>query len=208
MFTGIIQEVGTLTQISDKSSKRYLTITCSSVLHELKIGDSVATNGICLTVTAFNQGSITVECMHETLIKTTAHLWRTGETLNLERALRLSDRIDGHLVLGHIDTVCFVQSVYSKGNTSYMEVSLPSEYAHHVVEQGSVALNGVSLTVAHLSHSTFTVALISLTKNDTNLAMLKAGAHLNIEFDVIGKYILRSLTKHVSIEDLIKKYDY
>jgi len=191
MFTGIIEEIGILYTALDKGSKRYLTINCRKVTDILKIGDSLACNGICLTVTDFNAQQVTVEVMQETLYKTTAKSWKTGDKINLERALMMNGRLDGHLVQGHIDTVSDFLYQETAGETVYLWFKLPEEFRKLVVAQGSIAVNGVSLTIAKLESEKFAVALISHTLAETNLA--KPGKTVNLEFDVVGKYILRSL---------------
>lgn len=191
MFTGIIEETGSLKKYTDRGGKRYLTITCSKVTRGLKTGDSVACNGACLTVTAFNSEQIEVEVMQETVQKTTVRWWRIGEAINLERALGLNGRLDGHFVQGHVDTVLHYQGQENSGDTVYLWFDLPQEQTNLVTWQGSVAINGVSLTVAKLEHSRFAVALISHTLQETNLGKLQE--YVNVEFDIIGKYIVRFL---------------
>lgn len=191
MFTGIIEEIGLVKQITNQGSKKYFTITCSKVNSDVKIGDSIACNGICLTLTKFDTNSITIEAMDETIAKTTIKTWSIGSKINLERALKLSGRLDGHIVQGHIDTVLKVLSVKQQGETRYLEIELLPEFFALVVPQGSIALNGVSLTIARLEAKSFQVALISLTEELTNLSALKTNDNINVEFDIIGKYILR-----------------
>lgn len=191
MFTGIIEEIGLVKQIANQGSKKYFTITCSKVNSDVKIGDSIACNGICLTLTKFDTNSITIEAMDETIAKTTIKTWSIGSKINLERALKLSGRLDGHIVQGHIDTVLKVISTKQHGETRYLELELLPEFSALVVPQGSIALNGVSLTIARLEAKSFQVALISLTEELTNLSNQKANDSINVEFDIIGKYILR-----------------
>jgi riboflavin synthase len=191
MFTGIIEELGVIRSLRVADGKKYFTINCRKINDDLKIGDSIACNGICLTVTEFNSKSITVEVMNETVSKTTAKDWNKEDKINLERALKFNSRLDGHIVQGHIDTVSHVISVKDIKGTKYIEIELASEYAELVVPQGSIAINGVSLTIAKLATSSLQVALISLTENFTNLSLLKSGQTVNLEFDIIGKYLLR-----------------
>lgn len=191
MFTGIIEEVGTIQKINNQASKKYFTINCTKITDDLKIGDSIACNGICLTLTHFTKTSITVEAMNETISKTTVKDWLTNSNINLERALKFNSRLDGHIVQGHIDTTSKVLGVRKINATLYLEIDLPQEFSDLVVAQGSIAVNGVSLTLAKLADSSFQVALISLTEDLTNLSLLKAGDNVNLEFDIIGKYILR-----------------
>lgn len=192
MFTGIIEELGTIKQINSQAGKQYLTIECSKLNEGLKIGDSIACNGICLTLIQFTKQDITIEAMNETISKTTIKDWNLSSKINLERALRFNSRLDGHIVQGHIDTVSKIISVKEINKTRYIEIALPPEYSQLVVPQGSIAVNGVSLTIAKLEATSFQVALISLTENLTNLSLVKTGDLVNLEFDIIGKYILRS----------------
>ncbi len=191
MFTGIIEEIGEIKEISHQDGKRYLTITSQRINTDLKIGDSIACNGICLTLTHFTTSTITVEVMNETISKTTVKQWNIGCKINLERALKFNSRLDGHIVQGHVDTITNIISVNEVNKTRYLKLNLPNEFAELVVPQGSIAINGVSLTVAKLDFSSLQVALISLTENLTNLSLLTSGDLVNIEFDIIGKYILR-----------------
>jgi len=191
MFTGIIEEVGVIKQISNQGGKRYLTIACSKINSDLKIGDSIACNGICLTLTQFTSSSITIEAMNETISKTSLKDWSINSPINLERALRFNGRLDGHIVQGHVDTLSHILSIKDVNKTKYIQIYLAQEFAELVVSQGSIAINGVSLTIAKLDTSSLQVALITLTENLTNLSLLKPGDYVNIEFDIIGKYILR-----------------
>ncbi len=191
MFTGIIEETGAIARIENRGAKRFFTIDCKLVNRQLKIGDSVACNGACLTVIRFDDRSITLEAMQETLLKTTAIGWKQGAPINLERAMQAGGRFDGHIVQGHVDGVSRVLATRTEGDTLYLEVELPQDSQKLIVPQGSVALNGVSLTVARLSTHSLTVALIGHTLQSTNLRSLKTGDSINVEYDVLGKYIAR-----------------
>lgn len=197
MFTGIIEETGKLQNLRESGGKRYFTIDCKIVTNDLKIGDSVACNGICLTVVDYSANRITVEAMNETLMKTTAGSWKVNSVINLERAMQLGSRLDGHIVQGHIDTKVPFLFQETEGETVYLWFKLPSEYSGLVVPQGSIAVNGVSLTIARLEKEKFAVALISHTIQETNLN--DPGKEVNIEFDIIGKYILRNQKKDSGI---------
>lgn len=193
MFTGIIEGVGCIKQIREQSGKRYPTIATRVVTEGLRLGDSIACDGICVTVTGFTATDVTVEVMRETLLKSTAAHWQPGRKVNLERACRLDSRLDGHIVQGHIDTVARVLNSRTIEGTRYLECELPVAYRAHVVAHGSIAVNGVSLTVAELTSSTFVIALIGFTGLHTNLEQTRAGEEVNLEFDILGKYILRKL---------------
>ncbi len=189
MFTGIVETTSRVMRTQNSSGVKAITIELPKSFNDLKKGSSIACDGICLTVTQLNTDSFNVEIMQETVQKTTAGNWNKGTILNLERALKLEDHLDGHLVLGHIDRTTTFLEKKTISATTYLRFSLDSRDRELVVKQGSVALNGVSLTVAELNSSSFTVALISYTLDTTNLRYLSPGANVNLEYDIIGKYI-------------------
>ncbi len=189
MFTGIVETTSRVMRTLNSSGLKAITIELPKSFNDLKKGSSIACDGICLTVTQLNTDSFNVEIMQETVQKTTAGNWNKGTILNLERALKLEDHLDGHLVLGHIDRTTTLLEKKTISATTYLRFSLDSRDRELVVKQGSVALNGVSLTVAELNSSSFTVALISYTLETTNLRYLSPGANVNLEYDIIGKYI-------------------
>ena len=189
MFTGIVETTSRVMRTLNSSGLKAITIELPKSFNDLKTGSSIACDGICLTVTQLNTDSFNVEIMQETVQKTTAGNWNKGTILNLERALKLEDHLDGHLVLGHIDRTTTLLEKKTVSATTYLRFSLDSRDRELVVKQGSVALNGVSLTVAELNSSSFTVALISYTLDTTNLRYLSPGANVNLEYDIIGKYI-------------------
>lgn len=191
MFTGIIGEIGRIERLDSDGGKRFFTIDCHRMQAGLAIGDSVCCNGICMTVTAFSPDFIKTEAMNETMVKTTAGIWRPGTLLHLERALKADGRIDGHFVQGHVDSMARVRNTSQQGGTLYLDIEIPAGSARLLVPQGSVAIDGVSLTVARLGGDTFSVALIGLTMEKTQLKHLRPGDRVNLEFDIIGKYILR-----------------
>jgi riboflavin synthase len=210
MFTGIIQEVGKIEKYEVHKDKRYITIACNTIQKDLEIGESVACNGICLTVIKFSQANITVEIMNQTRETTTASSWSLFSSVHLERAMTLNDRLNGHLVQGHIDTTCSLLKSYHIESTLYLEFNLPKEYANLIVEHGSICIDGVSLTVAILSKTSFTVALIEHTLVTTHLGKLGLGDKVNIEFDIIGKYVQRlvlnpSKDSNITEDWLVKK---
>jgi len=194
MFTGIIEEIGTLSDYRDQGGKRYLDIESHQINVTLKKGDSVCCNGACLTVIEFSASKITVEVMRETLLKTSIRFWQRGDKINLERALLYGGRLDGHLVQGHVDCVSEFMAKEHTGDTTYLWFKLAAEYKDLLTWQGSIAVNGVSLTVAKLESERFAVALISHTLQETNLNELRQ--YVNLEFDIIGKYIVRYFANH------------
>jgi len=204
MFTGIIEEKGKFLSGWDKSGKHYIRIACSNIHKDLKIGDSVACNGICLTVVNFDYAFIDVEIMKETLSKTTAVYWKKDSLINLERALNYKGRIDGHMVQGHVDHVVKLTEKSAFPDGTYLTFHLDQQWYNYVIPQGSIALNGVSLTIARLLKASFTVSLIGHTLRETNLSELKAGDLVNVEYDLIGKYVVRILEEKKDV--LNEKY--
>lgn len=191
MFTGIIESVSPITAIREAAGKRYLQIQRPTIFDDIKIGSSIASDGICLTVLNLDESMFEVEIMAETLHKSTAGIWERRRLLNLERALRADGRWDGHIVQGHVDSVVKLKRIRSQGDTKYLYFNTVPEDGELMVPQGSIAINGVSLTIAELANDSFAVALISHTLENSNLALLNVGDPVNVEYDVIGKYIQR-----------------
>jgi riboflavin synthase len=204
MFSGLVEEVGTILQIVSNADGRRLRISAEQITPELKLGDSVSVSGVCLTVVEFDIKTFSVEATHQTLRCTKLGQLQSGHKVNLERALKLSDRLGGHLVTGHIDGLGRVTSIKTEGFSNLVTIAAPSEYAAYFVEKGSVALDGVSLTVAALPETgaaqdiLFTVALIPHTMDVTTIGNLKVGDAVNIEVDLIAKYVARWLGPTVS----------
>lgn len=184
MFTGIVEEVGTIKQISPGR----LQIQAEIVLADTKCGDSIAVNGTCLTVTALGSNWFTADVMPETLRCTSLGQLKSGSPVNLERALTLNSRLGGHIVSGHVDGMGKIISLHDEGNAVLMEVSAAEDVMRYVVKKGSVALDGISLTVADIKTESFVVSLIPHTREVTALREKKAGDTLNIETDIIGRY--------------------
>lgn len=191
MFTGIIEATSTVIRANESRGVKQVEIKRPKSFTELKTGDSIACDGICLTVIAFGTESFKVEIMRETAKKTTAAHWNTNTLLNLERALQLGGRLDGHWLQGHVDTTARLLQTRTEGSTLYLRYELHPGDAHLVVPQGSIAINGVSLTLAAVEANSFSVALISHTLDNTNLSKLPLGAEVNLEYDILGKYIAR-----------------
>lgn len=189
MFTGIVETVGTVKQIQHAPQAGTLTIAASQATADGKVGDSIAVSGVCLTMTSINEVSFTAEISSETLRKTTLGDLKHGDSVNLERPLRLSDRLGGHLVLGHVDEVGIVRGWRDEG--SMMSVTVSPTAMRYVVYKGSICVDGVSLTIAELSDDSFEVALIPHTKQVTTLGKLGVGARVNIEVDLLGRYVER-----------------
>jgi len=189
LFTGIIEEVGQVARIGGGS----LVINCAKVIEDVHLGDSIAVNGVCLTVTHFDKSSFTADVMPETVRRTSLAELKKGSPVNLERALTLASRLGGHIVSGHIDGTGEIVKFADEGNAILMTISAGPELLRYIVEKGSVALDGISLTVAKVTDSDFTVSLIPHTREVTNLGSKKTGSPINIETDVLGKYVEKML---------------
>jgi len=190
MFTGIIEAEGTIKDIVHDNSNYHITIS-SSITQELKIDQSVAHDGVCLTVVAIDGSNYTVTAIRETLEKTNLKGWKTGNTVNLERAMKLGDRLDGHIVQGHVDQTGICQSVEEAGGSWYFTFEYDATLSNITIEKGSITVNGVSLTVVNSKADAFSVAIIPYTYEHTNFKNIKPGSVINLEFDVIGKYVAR-----------------
>ncbi len=193
MFTGLIEETGKVIDIQKTAETLYISIQCSDVLNGLRIGDSIAVNGACQTVIEMNNDSFKVFASSETLKITNFNILKAGDIVNLERALKLSDRLDGHLVTGHIDSTGILKNIDMNGDNITITVDVNSAIAGQIVKKGSVALNGISLTVSDILEGCFKVAIIPHTFNNTNLKYLKRGSVINIETDIIAKYVEKYL---------------
>ncbi|HBK27769.1 MAG TPA: riboflavin synthase [Dialister sp.] len=189
MFTGIVEEIGSIRHISRGNDTCTLTISCEKVLEGTKLGDSIAVNGTCLTVVRMDKTSFDADVTPETMRRTAFSLLRIGSPVNLERALRLSDRLGGHIMLGHVDGVGHVKSFVKEGNATNVTISLDKKWMRYVIEKGSVAVDGISLTVAKRNEDSFTIALIPHTGEQTILLTKHPGNPVNIECDYLGKYV-------------------
>ena len=189
MFTGIVEELGTIRAVRRGAASAVLSIGASEVLSDLKIGDSVAVNGVCLTVTSLDDGGFTADVMHETLGRSSLGALAPGGRVNLERAMPANGRFGGHIVSGHIDGTGKVASVRPDDNALWYTISAAPELLRCIVEKGSITIDGISLTVAAVDETSFSVSLIPHTAAVTTLGKKRAGDTVNLETDIIGKYL-------------------
>lgn len=201
MFTGIIESLGTIKRISPSGQGRVLDISCDLDLSETRIGDSIAVNGACLTAVRLGKNEFSVDMAPETVDRTTFKHLTTGSRVNIERALKLSDRIDGHLVSGHIDGTGIISSMTRKSNAVIISIDVSEKLASDMIEKGSVAIDGISLTINRCSDSDFEVSIIPHTAEITTIGKKQAGDEVNIETDMIGKYVKKMLAGGSSIND-------
>jgi riboflavin synthase len=190
MFTGIIETLGIIKDLKKDNSNLTITVS-SSITHELKIDQSVAHNGVCLTVIAINNGEYKVTAIKETIEKTNLADWKVGDLLNLERAMKLGDRLDGHIVQGHVDQTGICKSIEDANGSWYFTFEYDSNLNNITIEKGSITVNGVSLTVVNSKEKEFSVAIIPYTFEHTNFKNIQIGTTINLEFDVVGKYVSR-----------------
>ena len=195
MFTGIVMETGKLKRKISSSNKYQLQISANKVLEGIENGDSIAVNGVCLTVVKNNSNNFTADVMPGTLNATNLDNLKRGDLLNLEQAVRADSFMGGHIVTGHIDGTGEVVNIEDENNAKLVEISLDKNLMQYMVDKGSVALNGISLTIYELKESSLIVSLIPETVSETNLKDIKEGSILNIEADIIGKYVSKMLGK-------------
>jgi riboflavin synthase len=200
VFTGIVEELGEVKSLG--SGK--MSIHAHLILDGLKIGDSIAVNGICLTVVAFNQDGFAADVMPETMRRTSFAALKKGSRVNLERALTLNSRLGGHIVSGHIDGVGTIASLQEEANAIIFKIEASSQLLRYIIEKGSVALDGISLTVVEVTKHAFSVSIIPHTCAGTSLGYKKAGDKINIENDIIGKYVERFLLQPADTTGEIK----
>ncbi len=193
MFTGLIEEQGEVKSCTISPKGMDITVLCGKILSDIRIGASICINGACQSVTEFGNNYIKVQASNETLNVTNFKKLKSGDKVNLERALTLSKRIDGHIVSGHIDCTAEFIEDKSDGFSREFFFKLPPEFIKYVIYKGSIAVNGVSLTIASINNNVFSVELIPLTLKEVNLAYLKKGDIVNIETDLFGKYVEKIL---------------
>lgn len=190
MFTGIIETLATLSHVEKEHTNVHFTFNCN-ITPELKIDQSVAHNGVCLTIVAIYNDEYTVTAISETLEKTNLRDWKIGDVLNLERGMKLGDRLDGHIVQGHVDQTGICKSIKEVNGSWHYTFEYDSNLNNITIEKGSITINGVSLTVVNSKENEFSVAIIPYTYEHTNFKNFTSGTKINLEFDVVGKYIAR-----------------
>jgi len=190
MFTGIIETTGIIHKIILSGTNRTFCVK-SPISQELKVDQSVSHNGVCLTVEAINDGMHQLTAIEETLAKTNLGDWQEGDTVNIERCLQMNGRLDGHIVQGHVDTTGTCTVAIEKNGSWEYSFEIDKKFASLIIEKGSISLNGISLTIFNVKEDGFTVAIIPYTYTHTNMQFLKVGDKVNIEFDMIGKYVNR-----------------
>ena len=218
MFTGIIEEMGTVKSIRKSANSAILTIGATKVLEETKIGDSIAVNGICLTVTEIGSQFFKADVMHETLRRSSLNNLKTGSRVNLERAMAANGRFGGHIVSGHVDGVGTIAKIEKDDNAIWYTIKTAPTILKYIVEKGSITIDGISLTVAKVSNENFSISAIPHTVQVTILKDKKVGDVVNLENDIIGKYVEKLLQpaaaeeetkKEIGItEDFLKKYGF
>lgn len=194
MFTGIVEEIGIVKSLEFKANGAKIVIGCQKVIEDVKIGDSIAIDGVCQTVIAFNSSEFSAEISDETLKVTTLGNLKSGNTVNLERALTLSSRLGGHIVSGHVDCMGKFINIEKLSDFYNLQFVISEEQEKYVVYKGSITINGVSLTVANIVDNIVSVAIIPHTYNNTSLKDLKLGQDVNIETDILGKYVEKFLS--------------
>jgi riboflavin synthase len=190
MFTGIIETLATLKQLESNGTNKSFWLE-TSITNELKIDQSIAHNGVCLTVEAIENNIYKVTAIEETLQKTNLQSWNLNDLVNIERCLSFNGRLDGHFVQGHVDTTAICKNIIDKNGSWEFEFEFDEKFASLVIEKGSICVNGTSLTCFNVKQNCFTVAIIPYTYHHTNISNLVVGSIVNIEFDIIGKYINR-----------------
>lgn len=194
MFTGIVEEIGTIKEFSKNNQNALITVECSKILEDVKIGDSIAIDGVCQTVTDFENKTFSAQVSKETLAVTTFSGFKAGQKVNLERALTLSSRLGGHIVTGHIDGLGKIQNIQKLSEFYNIKIEVEKSLTKYIAKKGSVTINGISLTIADIISNEFSIAVIPHTFENTNLQNLKIGDFVNIEVDILAKYVEKILS--------------
>ena len=193
MFTGIVEEIGVVKHLQKATNSMQLTITAKLILEDIHLGDSISVNGVCLTVISFQTNEFTVDVMPETVKATAIRKLASGTAVNLERAMPANGRFGGHIVSGHVDGVGIILKKRPMENAVYIDFQIPEEVSRYCIEKGSIAIDGTSLTIFKVTSTTMTVSLIPHTFKETILGMKKERDEVNLECDMLGKYVLHQL---------------
>ena len=205
MFTGLVAELGSVEKLAQQGNSFHLTVAATKVMQNLKIGDSVAVNGVCLTVVHLGDASFTADVMPETVRLTNIGLLHAGDRVNLERTLRLCDGLDGHIVSGHVEGLGTIASRRPDGIAMVVTITTPPELLKYIIKKGSIAIDGISLTVTEVTETSFSVSLIPHTAKETTLGFKDVGDRVNLETDIIAKYVERMLGFQKKEEPLLDK---
>lgn len=214
MFTGIIEELGTVIKLDQQGVSARITIEADKVLENTKLGDSIAVNGVCLTVTDLGKNTFCADVMAETLRRSSLGVLKKGSKVNLERAMAADGRFGGHMVSGHIDGTGEIAKISPEGTAVWYTIGAPESILDGIVEKGSIAIDGISLTVAAVTEHDFSVSIIPHTGANTTLSLKKQGDIVNLENDVVGKYVQKFLSKKKEktesniTEDFLGKYGF
>ena len=209
MFTGIVEEIGEIAAVASGAKSARLTIKGDMIFSDLKLGDSVSVNGVCLTATEINGKNFTADVMAETMRRSNLGLLKKGSRVNLERAMAADGRFGGHIVSGHIDGTGIVRSFEKEDNAVWLTVTAEEKLMRYIIEKGSIAIDGVRLTVARVFRDAFAVSLIPHTAAETILLTKKTGDKVNLECDIVGKYVEKLIGKQSNLtEDFLKKYNW
>ena len=207
MFTGIIEETGTVIKVEKGAKSSRITIQGDKIFDDLKLGDSVAVDGMCATAAELSQNTFTADIMAESLRKTTLGNLKKGSKVNLERAMQLNGRFGGHIVSGHIDGTGVILSTMREDNAVWVTISAPENIMRYIIEKGSITIDGISLTVAKTYSDAFSVSIIPHTASETTLLTKRSGEKVNLENDIIGKYVEKFTVKKIGITpEFLKEY--
>ncbi|MFJ7406593.1 MULTISPECIES: riboflavin synthase [unclassified Lysinibacillus] len=206
MFTGIIEDVGTIKTLQNNSQSMKITVISPKIVSDMKLGDSIAVNGVCLTVTHYNEQEMTMDVMPETVKATNLQQLRVGNAVNLERAMPANGRFGGHFVSGHVDGVGKIVRKRPMANAVYIDIELSEEITSYCIPKGSITIDGTSLTLFHVEKNSVTVALIPHTYKETVLGTKNVGSPVNIETDLVGKYIIQQLLRGQQSPTITKDY--
>ncbi|WP_432662368.1 riboflavin synthase [Wukongibacter baidiensis] len=201
MFTGLVEEIGIVQSVLKGAKSAKIVIKATDVLDGVKLGDSISTNGVCLTVTDFSSNTFAVDVMAETMRRSNLNSLTSGDKVNIERALRLGDRLGGHIVSGHIDGIGIISAFDKEDNAYWITIQTSPEILRYIIHKGSIAIDGVSLTVAYVDEKSFKVSIIPHTKDVTTLLDKSMGTEVNLECDMVGKYIEKLMNFNQKVED-------